>query len=589
MKWWLTLGAGMLFALSAYLSLGHSVRVPYDLVVYGGTPQGVTAAAAGAREGLNVLLIEPGGTLGGVLTKSWLATLDLTYDAEGEPLYGGLFRPFFRKLQHDVSFDVAKAARAHREMLRDAGVHLKLNTAVRQFRQDGPLLSTLILAGGHGNHAVQARYVIDATDTAELAAQTGARFTLGRQDTGLDDRQMAATLVFRLEGVTWSALAEQLALEGQVLGNRAQVHGRSGRGLGNVTQDYVPSDPERFYLRGLNVARQDDTSLLVNGLLIFGVDGTNADSLKRAHEDARHEAERVTFFLRRALPQVFGGAVLRGVAPELYVRESRHLLGRYRLKADDVLYGRRFPDGAALGGYALDGQMYLPGEAAYGLGRPAPYQVPLRALLPQHGPTNLLVVSQAASFDSAAAFSARVAPLQMALGQAAALSVVLARQERVALPALVEHERSLARYNKLLTLRGVRLEAPGPRGNEEDAKHESFPTARALLQRGLFGAPGSTPGDLRLDDPITARAFLNSLQHLMAATPVSGQENGSHRELFSSWRARVGAHPLDKLSHAQAREILVSIGRPSAYLNSSEELLLRGESAEVLWALFQTR
>jgi Pyruvate/2-oxoglutarate dehydrogenase complex, dihydrolipoamide dehydrogenase (E3) component, and related enzymes len=39
----------------------------YDLLVYGATPQGVTAAVAGAQEGLKVLLLEPGRGVGGVL------------------------------------------------------------------------------------------------------------------------------------------------------------------------------------------------------------------------------------------------------------------------------------------------------------------------------------------------------------------------------------------------------------------------------------------------------------------------------------------------------------------------------------------
>nr|WP_253665008.1 FAD-dependent oxidoreductase [Thermus scotoductus] len=48
------------------LSLGLTYA-QYDLVVYGATPQGVTAAVAAAQEGLKVLLLEPGRGVGGVL------------------------------------------------------------------------------------------------------------------------------------------------------------------------------------------------------------------------------------------------------------------------------------------------------------------------------------------------------------------------------------------------------------------------------------------------------------------------------------------------------------------------------------------
>src|SRR5882762_8166735 len=40
----------------------------YDLVVYGGTAGGVMTAVSGAREGLRVVLLEPGSHLGGMAT-----------------------------------------------------------------------------------------------------------------------------------------------------------------------------------------------------------------------------------------------------------------------------------------------------------------------------------------------------------------------------------------------------------------------------------------------------------------------------------------------------------------------------------------
>src|SRR5258708_12280127 len=40
----------------------------YDLVVYGGTAGGVMTAVSGAREGLKVVLLEPGAHLGGMAT-----------------------------------------------------------------------------------------------------------------------------------------------------------------------------------------------------------------------------------------------------------------------------------------------------------------------------------------------------------------------------------------------------------------------------------------------------------------------------------------------------------------------------------------
>ncbi|MGH9666988.1 MAG: FAD-dependent oxidoreductase, partial [Bryobacteraceae bacterium] len=53
--------ASALFSISA-------AAAPYDLIVYGGTAGGVMTAVAAAREGLNVLLMEPGQHVGGMAT-----------------------------------------------------------------------------------------------------------------------------------------------------------------------------------------------------------------------------------------------------------------------------------------------------------------------------------------------------------------------------------------------------------------------------------------------------------------------------------------------------------------------------------------
>lgn len=581
----LTVGVVGAFLLCALALFGRPWSRTYDLVVYGATPQGVTMAAAAARAGLDVALIEESGSLGGVLTRGGLATLDNTLDDRNRPLSGGLFLPFFRALGYDPSFDVARAEAALTRMLRFSGARLRLNTRLRDVRHENGQVTALVLQSGARPFTVRARYFADATDTAQLAARAGARFTVGRADGGLDDAQMAATLVFRLRGVNWEALRGQLLTEAERPGGGAEAHGRTARGFWNVAQGYRPSDPARFFLRGLNLARQDDGSLLVNGLMLFGVDGTDPAAVRAAHADGAWEAARATAFLRAQLPTVFGQAVLAGVAPEVYLRESRHLVGLVRLRADDVLYGRRFSDGLALGGYPLDGQLYRPGEAFYSLGRPKPYEVPLRALIPA-GFTNLLVVSQAASFDSAAAFSARVAPLQMALGQSAGLSVALARARRATLPDLAHSESARRRLRQLLVRRGVRL------GTEQavnpDAAHPAFGAARALLRRGLFGAPGDAPGELRLNDPISARAFLGSLQHLLAAG------SGTARTAtFAGLRARYGPHPLDTLTRGQARALLDEVGLQGALPRADREddsaPLRRGEAAELLWSLTRAR
>jgi len=87
-----------LFPLTAALLLfapsGISQSAPpsVDLVVYGGTASGVMTAYAAAKEGLHVVLLEPGTHLGGMVTGGLSAT-----DVAHYQIIGGYAREFYRQ------------------------------------------------------------------------------------------------------------------------------------------------------------------------------------------------------------------------------------------------------------------------------------------------------------------------------------------------------------------------------------------------------------------------------------------------------------------------------------------------------------
>ncbi|PYE56361.1 FAD-dependent oxidoreductase [Deinococcus yavapaiensis] len=566
-------------AVTLAVSGADAASAKYDLVVYGGTPQGVTTAAAAAREGLNVLLVEPGPGLGGVLTRSWLATLDVTTDGTGSVLQGGLFRKFYRELGHDNSFDLSVAQRTLDAML-PGTVNVTFNTRLANLDKEDGTVSTATFAGPVAFWTASAPYFVDATDTAEFAAQAGANFTVGRGDTHIDDAQMASTLVFKVSNVDFDALKAELAREHKELGNGAGVFGRSIVGLWPTAKGYRASDPTRFRLRGFNAARQDDGSLLVNALLIFGVDGTSAASRQRAWREGQDEARRVVTYLKKSLPNVFAQSRMAGVAPELYVRESRHLVGVTRLHADDVLYGRTFPDGVALGGYPLDGQAYLPFETPYLLGEPAPYEVPFSTLVPNNL-RNVLVVSQAASFDAAAAFSARVAPLQMNLGEAAGLAVKAARTRRLDFPSLladpgaVNDVRSAARRSGLIDVQRV------SRPRCDDERHSNYDAAVELLRRSLFTTPYYYQGCLHLSEPQDPRDFLADLEH------AAGVKSQKARDAVDALKGRFGkGTPLSSVAALDALRALAPSG-PRVQFAANQPRLDRGRAALLRWQALQ--
>ena len=511
--------------------------------MYGATPQGVTAAVAAASRGLRVLLAEPTGAVGGVYSRSWLNTLDLTWDRRGQLLYGGLAAQFVRRIGSRDGLDVERAEQVLRSMLSEASVVPRLGWRLVSVLTASHRLEAASFATPGGAVEVRAGAFLDATDLATLAAAAGARFTVGREDTGLDRRQMAASLIFR-------------------------------------AARYVPSDPDRFALRGLELALQDDGTVLVKGLQVFGVDATDPESSHRAYLQAQAEAERVVRFLRRLAPDLFGPGELLGVAPSLYIRESRHLVGRYRLRADDVLYGRDFPDALSLGGYPMDGQSYIAGEPPYLPGVPAPYGVPLRCLVPD-GFTNLLVVSPAASFDSVAAFSARVVPLQMSLGEAAGIAVALAHSLGRPPTVFLEDSQALQTLRRALLAAGIRLSAPRP-PVPEDVLDPGYPEAVELLRRGLFNGSYQLRGGLHLERKMSLREWLENLEHFLRA-------RGSPAALETLLAVRSASYSTlgYPLSVSSALSLLRALGLPGSFPTPGS-YLTRGQGAILLWSALRS-
>ena len=75
---------------------------------------------------------------------------------------------------------------------------------------------------------------------------------------------------------------------------------RAAWGYTKVGYDYQPQD-DMMRLRGFNVARQDNGNVLINALLIFGVDALDPESKKEGIERAKVELEHLCLILEKIL------------------------------------------------------------------------------------------------------------------------------------------------------------------------------------------------------------------------------------------------------------------------------------------------
>ena len=175
----------------------------FDVVVYGGTSGGITAAVAGANMGKKVALVSPTVHLGG-LTTSGLGWTDLKNAA----ILGGLSKEFYHRVylhyaaqpnwntvksmagQHMAGFDQTKqlgyifepkvATRIYDEMLAETSVKvftglLELNDGVAM---NGQRITSIKLEDGR---VFTGKMFIDASYEGDVMAGAGVSFHVGRE------------------------------------------------------------------------------------------------------------------------------------------------------------------------------------------------------------------------------------------------------------------------------------------------------------------------------------------------------------------------------------------------------------------------
>jgi hypothetical protein len=133
---------------------------------------------------------------------------------------------------------------------------------------------------------------------------------------------------------------------------RGGVHGNYAWERGDIIRNYKPRGSNILFL-SINYGRQSDGTVVLNTLNIVGVNGLSASSQAQAHREAVRELPHFISYLRRAMPG-FSKAKLARIAPELYIRETRHIHGHYALKVSDIRAEHQFFDRIASASYPLD-------------------------------------------------------------------------------------------------------------------------------------------------------------------------------------------------------------------------------------------
>lgn len=391
----------------------YSREVPlhskWDVIVCGAGPSGLAAAVTASRLGLRVMLLERYGAVGGCLTLGNVSTI-MGSVAPGtiRDEIAGMLRS--RDASTGIDCDEAKGALI--EWLAKEHVTFRLQTpVVDALTQNGTIQGVYVLTQ-QGIALMRSKVVIDATGDGFVSAMAGAQVMVGRDGDGL---VQPSSLMYTIDGVdpdstlvcnheehytTFPDGREYLALCHQAA--------RDGRLPPNVSI-------VRLYATGVPGER------LVNATQANGVCVLNDGDAERAEIELRRQMKQVNNFLRTEVPG-FAHIRQRASASTLGVRESRRIAGRYLLKAEDLISGRRFDDAVVhAANFSIDIHNPSGGGQAETEGCPhqaQPYDIPMRALQPLEV-ENLILCGRCISGSHRAHASYRVMNIAMAIGQAA--------------------------------------------------------------------------------------------------------------------------------------------------------------------------
>ena len=413
-----------------YIEPARTLRVAAraDVVVVGGGPAGFSAAVAAARSGASVCLVERYPYLGGLASGGMVLVLDdmcagseitvrglcgelvermaalglAVYPPEAERGHDpAMYRKWSRwglfdfntptkphPICYAVAFDPDGWKRASDDMVREAGIDLRLHSTFAGAIQLDGRVEGVIVESKAGREAVMGSVVVDATGDLDVAASAGASHSVG---------SYMVTTVFRLGGVDTQA-AERFQFEEPE--RHAALDLEARRVIGGSWDYWWLKTPL-------------PSIVWCNCPHMTGLDALKVQDLTAAEFEGRRRIHSMVDHVRAKLPG-FERCYVVDVAPQTGVRQTRMLQGEYVVTKDDIARRVRFPDSVARG---------------------RDYHTPYRALLPREI-DGLLVAGRHYSATPQAQKVSREIPPCMAMGEAAGTAAALALSSGVEVRAV---------------------------------------------------------------------------------------------------------------------------------------------------------
>jgi hypothetical protein len=404
----------------------------FDVVVIGGGPAGLAACVSAAKHGARTLLVERYGFLGGMGTAGGVTNFAGLYarkDGEMRQVVHGVVDDLLARIDalgglnqpqdgmggriRVRSYDVSCYKCAADQMLVAHGVHILFHAWAAAVVMNGRSIEALVVETKSGRQAIRGRRFIDCSGDADVAHFAGIPFELGD---GHGSALFPSTM-FRIGHVD---AAPALAAVGEF------------KAINDLMEQSAIRHPGRYKFprKGAILRPQKNPAewranvTQIRNAAGMAMDATDARQLSEGELEGRRQITEYFRFLRAEVPGFETSAII-DIAPQVGIRETRRIVGSYRLTGEDILSSARFEDVIGINAWPME--MHVNGTISWGFPRDenrACNDLPWRMLVTREV-DNLLVAGRCASMAHEGQSAARASGGCFVMGQAAGTAAAL--------------------------------------------------------------------------------------------------------------------------------------------------------------------
>jgi hypothetical protein len=420
------------------------VLAEVDVLVVGSGPGGLGAALGAARAGVDTLLVERFGCLGGNITVVGVESLawyrrEKTVDSEGigveleqRAKAMGATTPEVQSKSEAINADMFKVVADH--VVAEAGIRPLLHAVAIDTVMEGDALRGIIVHSKSGRGAVLAKRIVDASGDADLACYAGAPTRMTAKE-----RMLPVTVMFSVSGVDKKRFLDHVAANPTTykdwgLNWDVQKGGKED----DLFSPYLEKPFAQARAAGVippglksiggtwSTITDSGEATYLNMIHLTGYDGTDVWDLTRGEIEGRAQSMQAIKAMNHFAPG-FEKARLRTFGMTIGVRDTRKIEGRYNLTDHDVRNQARFADSIGIFPEFIDGYgvLVLPTTGRY-------FEIPYGVLLPQKV-ENLLVAGRCIAGDEISHAAVRSMMCCTVTGQGAGVAAAVSIKDGVSL------------------------------------------------------------------------------------------------------------------------------------------------------------